>query len=400
MADEPLRRAYDEIVKTLDTFVANTFEGLANAVFPTITGLTIILIAWQGYRVFYGRTGGESISNSIVILVKYAAIMAIFGTFSLYEMFIGNLFEDLPDALASNLAGGWQDADSDGSTDIIDLLDEFTQTATEKAMAHYRGYSIVEALEGMVIILVTYLYTLFAAFQFGLTVIVTKLFLALTPIALAALMFDKTKGIFEGWLRTLTTMAALKILLILMISMMMSIFGGAADALNPKDSTTGASSLAIFILVTVLMLLITMRLPDFASQLGGGLSVSAANLTASAVSSGIGMAAGAISRGDRFQRGMRKGYSAAGDEGMNGVGRTAAGIVRGATEAVRPNLSARHFEDRKMAGRARDYVGSIQRTDNAGPRSGATDSAPKTPPSAKERAERTVSEIRKNEAAT
>ena len=364
MADEPLRRAYNEIVETLDAFVQDTFYTLADAVFPTITGLTIILIAWQGYRVFYGRTGGESVSNSIVILVKYGVIMAIFGTFGLYELFIGNLFEDLPDAIASNMASTWSSASD--STDIIDLLDIYTQTATEKAMAHYRGYSIVEALEGMVIILVTYLYTLFAAFQFGLTIIVTKLFLALTPIALTAIMFDKTKGIFEGWLRTLTTMAALKILLILMVSMMMAIFGEAADALNPKDSTTGASSLAIFVLVTVLMLLITIRLPDFASQLGGGLSVSATNLTAAAVAGGIAMAAGAISRGDRFQRGARQGMAAAKAEGLDGKGQARAAVMRGATEAARPGLTGRRFEDARMKRRAENYVGELKRSEGSG----------------------------------
>ena len=396
MADEPLRRAYDEIVKTLDAFVQDTFFTLSDAIFPTITGLTIILIAWQGYRVFYGRTGGETISNSMVLLIKYAAIMAIFGTFSMYELFVGNLFEDLPDAVANNMASTWSSAS--GSTDIIDLLDAYTQTATEKAMAHYRGYSIVEALEGMVIILVTYLYTLFAAFQFGLTVIVTKLFLALTPVALAAVLFDKTKWIFEGWLRTLTTMAALKILLILMISMMMSIFGGAADALNPKDSTVGASSLAIFVLVTVLMLLITMRLPDFASQLGGGLSVSAANLTATAVSSGIGMAAGALSRGDRFQRGARQGMNAAREEGMSGRDVAKATLMRGATESMRPGLTGRRFEDARMSNRARRYVGEMKRTEDAG--GSAPTPGAKPAPSTKDRAASVIADIKKNEATT
>jgi len=141
-----------------------------------------------------------------------------------------------------------------------------------------------------------------------------------------------------------------------------------------------------------------MRLPDFASQLGGGLSVSAANLTASAVSSGIGMAAGALSRGDRFQRGARQGMNAAREEGMSGRDVAKAAVMRGTTESLRPGLTGRRFEDARMSNRARRYVGEMKRTEDA--RGSAPTPGAKPAPSNKDRAASVIADIKKNEATT
>jgi len=107
MADGPLLIAYKEIVEKLDNVVATSFTDLANAVFPTITGLTIILIAWQGYKVYYGRGTGELVTNSMLILVKYTVIMAIFATYSLFDLFIIQLVEDTPNSIANIMAAPW-----------------------------------------------------------------------------------------------------------------------------------------------------------------------------------------------------------------------------------------------------------------------------------------------------
>lgn len=393
MADGPLLIAYKEIVEGLNSVVAQSFTDLANAVFPTITGLTIILIAWQGYKVYYGRGTGEMITNSLLILVKYAVIMAIFATYDLFDLFIIQLIEETPNSIARVMAAPW--VGGQDNNDIIGLLDEYARTVGQKASDHSWGSSVGEKLEALVIQVVTYLYVAFAAVQFGIAEIVTKLFLMLTPLALAAIMFEKTKGIFEGWLRTLTTMAILKVLLIVMITLLMGLFGDAADKLEPK-SDTGTASIGVFLMITILMILVTFRLPDLASQMGGGLSVSAAGVVIAGAAAAVGAGAAALAGGDRMQRGVRQGGKAAAAEGMGKGGQLKAALYRGATETARPGLTQRRFEDARMARRATQQVGNMKRDGDSGGGGGTPAPPPKKAQTPDQKAAATVAQMKRN----
>lgn len=392
MADGPLLIAYKEIVDGLDSVVAQSFTDLANAVFPVITGLTIILIAWQGYRVYYGRGTGELITNSMLILVKYSVIMAIFATYSLFDLFIIQLIEETPNSIANVMAAPWVTTSDNGG--IIELLDDYARKVGQKASDHSWGSSVGEKIEALVIQGVTYLYVAFAAVQFAIAEIVTKLFLMLTPLALAAIMFEKTKGIFEGWLRTLTTMAILKVLLIVMITLLMSLFGDAADKLDPK-SDTGTASIGVFLLITILMILVTFRLPDLASQMGGGLSVSAAGVVVAGAAAAVGAGAAALAGGDRAQRGARKGQQAAQEAGMGKRGQLGAALYRGATETARPGLTQRRFEDQRMARRASQQVDGMKRGGASGG-GGASPPPPKKVQTPDQKADATIAQMKRN----
>lgn len=393
MADGPLLIAYEEIVDGLDSVVAKSFTDLANAVFPTITGLTIILIAWQGYKVYYGRGTGEMITNSLLILVKYAVIMAIFATYNIFDLFIIQFVEETPNSIAKIMAAPWVKGQE--NDDIIGLLDEYARTVGQKASDHSWGSSVGEKLEALVIQVVTYLYVAFAAVQFAIAEIVTKLFLMLTPLALAAIMFEKTKGIFEGWLRTLTTMAILKVLLIVMITLLMGLFGDAADKLEPK-SDTGTASIGVFLMITILMILVTFRLPDLASQMGGGLSVSAAGVVVAGAAAAVGAGAAALAGGDRMQRGVRQGGKAAAAEGMGKGGQLKAALYRGATETARPGLTQRRFEDQRMARRATQQVGNMKRGGDSGGGGGTPTPPPKKAQTPDQKAAATVAQMKRN----
>jgi len=396
MADGPLFNAYAQLMSRTDAMIADTFVPLTLAVFPTITGIVIVLIAWQGYRVFYGRGGGELLANSLVLLIKYGIIIALFSSFARYNYFIVDIFEDTPDNIATLLSNAYLSPDErENVTSLITLLDAFTKTVTEKAVDHIEGTSIGEKFEGLIILGVTYTFTVFAAFQFAITEVVTVLFLMLAPFALTALMFDKTKGIFEGWLRTLTTMAILKVLLIVMVTMLLTVFEKAPENLNPKDTTYGSASIAVYLLVTGIMILVTFRLPEFASQMGGGLSVSAAGLTVAAVGGAINSAAGAIEGADRAQRGARKGVGAAKEAGMGKGKQALSGAYRGATEALRPDLSSRRYEDDRMDQRALATLGMSRNSDGS---TGRIDKAkpPRQVESDERKAERYLNQGAKN----
>jgi len=318
--------------------------------------------------------------------------MAIFATYSIFDLFIIQLVEETPNSIANVMAAPW--ADGDENTDIITLLDDYARTVGKKAAAHYKGTSLGEKFESIIIQVVTYLYVAFAAVQFAIAEIVTKLFLMLTPLALAAIMFEKTKGIFEGWLRTLTTMAILKVLLIVMISLLMSLFSDAADQLEPK-SRSGAASIGVFLLITILMILVTFRLPDLASQMGGGLSVSAAGVVVAGAAAAVGAGAAALAGGDRAQRGYRKGAGAAADAGMGRGARIGAGLRRGATETARPGLTQRDFEGARMARRASQQVDGMKRGGASGG-GGASPPPPKKPQTPEQKADATIAQMKRN----
>jgi len=74
-------------VECVENFVDSNFALLSEAVFPSLTGLVIMLLAWEGYKLFYGRSVADGLTNSVILMIKYAVIMALFGSASLVDEF-------------------------------------------------------------------------------------------------------------------------------------------------------------------------------------------------------------------------------------------------------------------------------------------------------------------------
>lgn len=294
----PIERAYMTILDRIDGFTSANFWNIVNYTDDIITGIVMMLLAWNGYKLMAGSPAGETANQIFLLMVKYAAIIALFASYPLYEFYVVDWLRELPNSIAALFPYETDTAGLLTPRENIALakLDNFLTAAVRTATSMMSWTNIPEALLGIIVIIIALMATIFATLQFGIADLGTILFLAIGPFAITAGLFPQSRGIFEGWLRLLVTLVVLKILIIVTLELLLGAFGATAVRVNGEGlASNGFEGILVFLVFTALMYMVLTKIPDFAAQMGGGLALSAAAL-AGFVSSQIARRTGGAAR--------------------------------------------------------------------------------------------------------
>lgn len=196
------------------TIGAEGYQALASpgSTFSLIlTGLLTLFVALFGYRMLFGRT--PAMRDGVLALVKIGLVLALATGWPAYRILFYDVALDGPTELAADIgrpaglpgAGG-------GLVDRLELADRaMVQLAIEGvgqigalpppsagiAPQPWAGFDQFAMGTARVFFLTG------AVAALGSVKLVAGLLLALGPFFLAFLLFDGTRGLFEGWLRVL-----------------------------------------------------------------------------------------------------------------------------------------------------------------------------------------------------
>lgn len=172
-----------------------------------LTGLLTLYIAFIGYRMLIGRTPLR-VGDLTVSALKIGVVLALATSWPTYQQLVFDTLFRGPEQLAAGMLDAVQPAGSllrgDPFAGLQAAYDELQASAayfTQRALgtaSPLQGGNAGGALAlnaSALLMLLTSLGTVLAA------KIVLGLLLGLGPLFVAMLLFDATRGIFEGWLR-------------------------------------------------------------------------------------------------------------------------------------------------------------------------------------------------------
>ena len=334
MSVGPLEKGYLGLSKNMDILILENFDNIGNTLTPIVSLMLVAAIIWNGYKLIASPRGVEETSKEIILnIVKFGLIMAFFSDPSLYKSYVVDIFQKTPDDFSNVVK--FKGSTIESQT-LIGRVDDYFSNAMSVGKDMLSWKNIGQSLLGIVFMLSAVLAGVFAVLQIGIADLGTAVFLMLGPIAMAASFFPQTKSLFEGWLRGLMTFLITKIMLIVVLAVVLHTFENAANEFKGNFFNRESFSYYIaYLIYTVLMLFILMRIPDFASQLGGGIAASASRLAydaADKVKSAVGITSRAAGRGAVGAAAGAKAASGAG--GVKGVAQAAGGAVVGAAAGV------------------------------------------------------------------
>lgn len=275
---KPIEAAYDTIMSHLAFMVPSNYSAVSGSLYNIISGIFVILIAWEGYKLFYGHNISTS---SIIIIIKYSIISIFLTSYSSYDFFIVNLFENFTESFPG-LFG--VPTSPDQSISIAKRLDEYLFSSIDTGWSMVSLTNLGDSLIGIIIILSSTFLSVFSMMQIGVSEIGIILLLSFGPISLVCGFFPPTRGIFEGWLKSLITLIILKIFILVAINILLNSLGSSAYEMQmSRNATDSISYIITFLAYTSLMTFVVLSIPDFASQIGGGLSLGASSLTQTVV---------------------------------------------------------------------------------------------------------------------
>ena len=179
-----------------------------------LTGMVTLLIAFLGYRMLLGHT--PTVREGVLTFVKIGLVLVLATSWPAYQTLVYNIILQAPAELASAIGSPTNLPGSGGGlVGRIDAVDQALKLLAIEGVgpvpAGPDGRPLMPSVPpppflgfdsfALGFARVIYLVSTIASFAF--VRIAAALLLALAPIFAGFLLFDGTRGLFEGWLKAL-----------------------------------------------------------------------------------------------------------------------------------------------------------------------------------------------------
>ena len=309
------------------------------------SGAATLAFAFLGYRFLFN--GGGTAKEFAVAALKVVFIVALIKSASLYNFLFYNISTEFPAEIAGKLVVG--DTSSGGlNSQLGDLIAASTK-ASEGLKVADRGLNSLTTVAwiiGMrivVAILAAIVMLLVVLSKIGIAIL-----LAIGPVILIGLLFDATKGWFEGWFKQLMTFALIPLFAYVILAFVISIMQ-APLAIDPRSMRINEAVFQVAIptiIVGIIAVLLFTQIQSIASQVAGGIALN--------TQAGVGKIGQAVAK--RTQRAGATAGSAAKAGGMVAA-RSPVRFAKGMMQERAANPTPSHRQTRM--GKAMDKVGSM-----------------------------------------
>jgi len=263
-----LRDFGQKLDDAVGNFVTNAFGAISPSAMNVAAAAMTMLVVFHGVRMMFGQSQTPLVDQFWLIL-RYGIVAAFLTSFSEYQFFVINIVQNLPDSFGSAIItspAGEEEA-----------LDRYWTEGMEAAIVVYDDGGIRKMenyVFGFLIQIATVATTAIAFIIATLAKVGAALFLAFGPIAILCVLFQATRGIFEGWLRGLITFTLTQVFVVLAISLMLAVFSDFLNELRTsvEDNESRPTAVGIFMLIAVITGLVIAQVPNFAIAVGGGIS--------------------------------------------------------------------------------------------------------------------------------
>ncbi len=269
--DTVMNRVEDDVVRDM---VFKAYTTIVSDYRVTIGMMITLLVVWIGFKFVYGD-GTFTVGDAVRKLVVAILVWGLLTNWDIFALFFYDTFTKGPNELAATLTRALTGREVDSYAGIGELYNDAYAVSMHL-------FSMVGFTEGWAYIPVALFYSLVALIAIGLAlafILIAKLSLAvvliIAPIPIALLMFEKTQGIFAGWLRSLIGLALLPVMIVAALVFMLSIIGT-----DVHEAAIGKTELQMEVLYANMLVMgvsafLFWHIMDIARSIGGGLNISA-----------------------------------------------------------------------------------------------------------------------------
>jgi type IV secretion system protein VirB6 len=257
-------------------YIGDNTARVAATLEPAVVTLAVLYVMGWGYLHLIGRIE-EPLVTGLKRIMLLAVILAVALKLWLYNAVLVDTFYNAPAQLAAALIGG---SDPVGTIDAI--WDRGGAVAGQLwTKGGYTGFGYY--LMGAVVWLLMGLLCVYAMFLIALSTIASSLLLAIGPLFIVMLLFDRTQRLFDAWVAQLANYALITILTVMAAALLLRV----VESYAAQTAARGAALLTVdaldMMLMAVLVFLLLRQIMPIASSLAGGLSLSSMGLVSRAI---------------------------------------------------------------------------------------------------------------------
>ncbi|GAJ96137.1 type IV secretion system protein [Rhizobium rhizogenes] len=256
--------------------VQTMYTTLASYLGPLFLAALTVYVVWWGYEMLFGRaqmTAGTFVWRFGRAFICYTLIVS----WATYQPLIVKPLLEAPDGMATIVcqSTGGSNCGGDGSSgsSVTQGLTDIWNSglAVVKAMADAGGITAV----GMYILAIVVLAVVCILCAIAVTLLMIGkmtmfILLAIGPIVLCCALFNVTSRVVDGWISSLAGYALLPIIVYVILGFMLTLLKGRVDALTADASAANMTTLAPFMLMSIVTAFLLTHSISIALAIAGG----------------------------------------------------------------------------------------------------------------------------------
>lgn len=275
----------DELINKVDSIILSFVQGSFGSLTGTVETLWrlmfIVFIAVYGYKVIISNK--FSASDLILSCIKIIVLLAIATEWDTFFLFVYNMATDLPSDIAGLVMSGAASTFADpaatdqasANTALTSFYDR-SMEVSEKILEGAGWTNFGQYFYAAAIWIGAIGFTGYATMLIILAKLAVALLLAVGPVFILLLIFNNTRNLFEGWLRTLLNYAVIPIFVYALLALLLTLAAAPLKFMEENSNPDSAlmSSIGPFLLISFVSILLLSQIMNMASSVTGGLSLS------------------------------------------------------------------------------------------------------------------------------
>lgn len=315
---------YEELMDRVDTVVTdhitNVSTNIVNFLAPIFNSLLILYFALLGYLLWRG-TVEIPIKEVIFRVIKIAAIIQLGLVAGNYQGDIVSFLYEWPEEIAAIAA---LDPVTGLPVEYMTLLDGTMAIGLDLGMKVWdKGSAGMMPNVGLYLVAIfiwgsVMLVTGYAAFLLMLAKVMLAVLLALGPIFIVLLLFERTSKFFESWLWQVVNYGLVVVFAATLLGFLLNLYRNYLLELDNQNISNMATTISM-ILLSVIAFLALRQIPNIAAAIGGGFQLSTQGMGTALARAGMGRV---NQMAQPVQKGVDKGAAWAWDRVKAGGTRT------------------------------------------------------------------------------
>jgi type IV secretion system protein VirB6 len=266
----------------LHSYVSVQVAKVAAAVAPVAVSIATLYVMTWGYLQLRGAIA-EPLLEGVRRVVTLAIVLGVALHLWLYHDVLVATFLDGPSQLAAAMVGA---ADPVATVDVI-----WEQGGAVGDTLWNRGGLFNGDpgyyLAGAAVWVVVGLVCVYCVFLLALSQIAAAILLALGPLFLLALLFDRTRHLFEGWIAQLINYGLIALLLTLVAGLLLQLIAAYARQTAALGAALATLDVLNLLLATCIVFLLLRQVPPIAAGLARGMALSTMGAVGVALAAGL-----------------------------------------------------------------------------------------------------------------
>jgi len=266
-------RVLSDIDQKVDGFAEASFRALTDPMSDLMSMLLVLALMHMSLSVAMGWTAA-TVSSFLRLILRYAVLWGVLASWPAFNAWFYAIVTGMPDDIVRIIVGASGiDEDNNGITLIIERFIDAGISIGDMLIENISISTIALVLIGIIILFLMLIVAAGVILVIGMSKIGIGVTAAVAPIFLAMLLFNGSKGFFDGWLRLTIGFAITYLMAMVMLGFLLFVTEKTIEEFARVDGISRVAEITEYLLIVILTIFLLRQIPSFGASVAGSAAI-------------------------------------------------------------------------------------------------------------------------------